>query len=374
MTVVPDSTVLEAVAARERDIREISDFILEHPELSHEEHRTSKELGDRLEAAGYRVERGAGALPTAFRAELSTGRPGGTVGLLAVYDAAPAHRTSDGETVATHSCGHSAQSAGVVGAALALADLGDALTGTVVVVGCPADEIHAPATQRLGSGKALTAARGVWHDMDAALYIHPEFLDAVWTESLWMRRETAIVSGARTLRNDVEPEPFAAFRRLAPLLESLDRGRVMVETVVLDGDVEEGSGLSLRAQFLVFARSEEDIDLLLEPVREALPDARWERGNAIEAIRPDARVSAAVRDALDAAGRPVREDLPPLPFATDFGNVTRVVPAALIGVGRPEGWAFHTEAGEPQFAGPEGVAMAQSIAQVLALAGSRLTV
>ncbi|BDZ47200.1 M20/M25/M40 family metallo-hydrolase [Naasia aerilata] len=373
MSSASDRDVLNAVAAREPDIRAVSEFVLAHPELSHEEHETSRELADRLEAAGYRVDRGVGEMPTAFRAELDTGRPGGTVGLIAVYDAAPAHRTSDGATVATHSCGHSAQSAGVLGAALALADLRESLTGTVVVVGCPADEIHAPATQRLGSGKALTAARGVWQGVDAALYAHPEFLDAVWTESLWMRRETAVVAGTRTLRNDVEPAPFAAFRRLAPLLETLDRSHVMVETVVLDGDVEEGSGLSLRAQFLVFASAEEEIDVYLRPVREALPDAVWERGNAIEAIRPDARVAAAVKDALAAAGRPVQDDLPPLPFATDFGNVTGVVPAALLGVGRPEGWAFHREGGEQQFAGPEGLAMARSIAEVLALSGLRLT-
>ena len=373
MSTVPDTAVLDAVAGREGDIGKISAFVLAHPELGHEEHATSAELASRLEAAGYRVERGVGDLPTAFRAELATGRPGGTVGLLAVYDAVPAHRTSDGATVPTHSCGHTAQSAGVLGAALALADLRDSLTGTVVVVGCPADEIHAPGTQRLGSGKALTAARGVWQGVDAALYVHPEFLDAVWSESLWMRRETAVVAGGRTLRNDIEPEPYAAFRRLGELLRTLDRTRVMVETVVLDGDVEEGSGLSLRAQFLVFASTEQEIDALLEPVRQALPGAEWQRGNAIEAIRPDARVTEAVRDALGAAGRPVRSDVPPLPFATDFGNVTRVVPAALIGVGRPEGWAFHTDRGEPQFAGPEGAAMARSIAQVLALSATRLT-
>ena len=188
-----------------------------------------------------------------------------------------------------------------------------------------------------------------------------------------MRGEAAVFRGGANLLNDIDPEPYAACRRLGELLSTLARARVMVETVVLDGDVEEGSGLSLRAQFLVFASTEEEIDALLEPVRKALPEAEWQRGNAIEAIRPDARVTEAVRDALAAAGRPVRSDVPPLPFATDFGNVTRVVPAALIGVGRPEGWAFHTDRGEPQFAGPEGAAMARSIAEVLALSATRLT-
>jgi hypothetical protein len=39
-----------------------------------------------------------------------------------------------------------------------------------------------------------------------------------------------------------------------------------------------------------------------------------------------------------------------LPFGTDFGNVSQRVPAALIGIGRPGGWAFHTDGGAEQFA------------------------
>ncbi|RKS93002.1 metal-dependent amidase/aminoacylase/carboxypeptidase family protein [Microbacterium sp. AG790] len=368
-----DTPVLAALRAREDDIRRISDFLLAHPELSHEETETSRFLVGVLEDAGFRVDTGVAGLSTAFRAELATGRPGGTVGFAAVYDAAPAHRTDDGSTVATHSCGHSAQAAGVVGAALALADVREQLTGTVVVVGCPADEIHAPRTQLLGSGKALTAAGGVWTGVDAALYAHPEFLDAVWTRTLWMRRETAIVEGTRTLLDDADCAPLSAARRLLQALDALPRANVMLETLVIDGDVEEGSGLSLRAQVLLFSSTRDGLDDLHSPLRAALPEARWERGNEIDAIVPDPHVSDVVRDAFAAAGRPILDDTPPLPFATDFGAVTRVVPAALVGVGRPEGWAFHREGGQEQFAGPEGVQIARDIARVLALAGARLT-
>ncbi|MBN9154765.1 MAG: M20/M25/M40 family metallo-hydrolase [Microbacterium sp.] len=367
-----DERILRAVQARDADLQAISAFILAHPELAHEEVECSRFLVGVLERAGFTVETGAAGLPTAFRAELDTGTPGGTVGLAAVYDAAPAHRTWDGATVPTHSCGHSAQAAGVVTAALALADLRDELTGSVVVVGCPADEIHAPETQRRGSGKALTAAGGAWAGVDAALYPHPEFLDAVWTDTLWMRRETATVEGTRTLRDDVDPAPLTALARLTGALEGLPRANVMLETLVLDGDVEEGSGLSLRAQFLTFSQTREGLDDLLAPVRQAVPEAVWERGNEIDAIRPDQGVADVVRDAFAAAGRPVLSDTPPLPFATDFGAVTRTVPAALVGVGRPEGWSFHREGGEAQFAGPEGTQIARDIARVLALAGSRL--
>lgn len=372
MSTPNDAPVLAAVAARREAIAEIADFVLAHPELGHEEAETSAYLAGVLETAGFSVQRGVGGLPTAFRAEIKGAAPGRTVGLVAVFDAVPAHLPLEGRTEPQHSCGHSAQAAGVLGAALAFADLRDALEGSVVVIGCPADEIHAPETQRLGSGKALTAARGVWGDVDAAIYAHPEFIDAVWTRSLWMRRETAIVTGTRTLVPGAEAAPIAALRAFAALLPDLDQSQLLVETAVLDGDVEEGSGLSFRAQLLAFSQTEEGIDALLEPVRRALHGAVWERGNSIEAIQPDFAVAEVVLDAFAAAGRPVDTHVPPLPFATDFGNVTRVVPSALIGVGRPGGWAFHTSRGEPEFTGPAGREIAEDIARVLGLAVVRL--
>lgn len=63
----------------------------------------------------------------------------------------------------------------------------------------------------------------------------------------------------------------------------------------------------------------------------------------------------------------------PLPFATDFGDITRLVPAALVGIGRPEGWAFHTPEGAEQFASDDGVQAGLDVATVLALAAERLT-
>jgi len=41
-----------------------------NPELAFREHRASARLSDELEQGGFTVERGAGGLPTAFRASL----------------------------------------------------------------------------------------------------------------------------------------------------------------------------------------------------------------------------------------------------------------------------------------------------------------
>ena len=104
----------------------------------------------------------------------------------------------------------------------------------------------------------------------------------------------------------------------------------------------------------------------------ALPDATWEQDPLVCGLRPDETVRDAVRDAVLALGREFVDQPAQLPFGTDFGNVSQRVPGALIGIGRPGGWAFHTDEGAAQFAA-EGEEAVTAIARILALASARLT-
>jgi metal-dependent amidase/aminoacylase/carboxypeptidase family protein len=249
-----DADVLAAVEARRDDLVGVMQFVHDHPELGHEEQACSAFLAEQLEAAGFQVERGAGGMETAFRAVLVGSRPGRTVGLVCLYDAVPAVRP-DGRLEAVHSCGHGPIAGGVTAASLALADLRRDLPGRLVVVGCPSDEIHAPGSAAHGGGKAVSAEAGLWDDVDAALYAHPEFVDTVSLESRWMRRLRLRVSGNRSLDGAPEPPLEAAQAVLAANARD-----VMVERLELDGDVEEGTGLVLRADVLVFADDENELE------------------------------------------------------------------------------------------------------------------
>jgi metal-dependent amidase/aminoacylase/carboxypeptidase family protein len=369
---IADSELIAAVAAQRAAIAQTVAFVHAHPELAHEEHACAAHLARRLGDAGLRVEPGLAGLGTAFRAALAGGRAGRRVGIAALYDAVAAVR-EDGSIEAVHSCGHGLIAGAVIGVALALAPLREQLAGELVVVGCPADEIHAPGTAERGGGKWLTAAAGVWDDFDAVLYAHPEFIDTVWQASLWMRRDTFVVAGTRSLRDDVAQPPLEAIEALLRAAADVPRTRLMIERLALDGDVEEGTGLVLTGALLFFADDEAGLERTALEMRAVLPDAAWRAGHVVPAIRPDARVTAAVADALAAAGRGFEPDPPPLPFATDFGSISRRAPAALIGVGRPEGWAFHTDEGAAQFASTAGVDIATDMATVLALATVRLT-
>jgi metal-dependent amidase/aminoacylase/carboxypeptidase family protein len=366
-----DERFLAALAGQGAAMVAAVDFISSHPELAHDEVENCNYLADSLERAGYTVERGVAGMPTAFRAELRGAKPGRTVGVATVYDAVTTHR-SDGRIEAVHSCGHGPMSGGILATALALAAIRDDLSGGFVVVGCPADEIHSSGTRTRGSGKAVTAAAGVWGDIDVALYAHPEFIDTVWTRSLWMRRESAVISGFRSLQSGVESAPMTALHELVHVADASDPGQLMVETAILDGDVEEGVGLTLTVRFLAFSETEDGLDEILAPAHARLADALWSTSSSIAAVRPDASVTALVADAFTAAGRTMVADPPSLPFATDFGNVSQLVPAALVGVGRPEGWGFHRDRGIEEFAGEDGKQLAESIGRVVGLAALRL--
>jgi metal-dependent amidase/aminoacylase/carboxypeptidase family protein len=363
--VIAAGDVLAAVEVRAPLVGEVMRFIHAHPELGHEERECSRFLCETLAGSGFEVERGVGGLETAFRAVLRGGRSGRSVGLVCLYDAVPTLR-EDGRVEPVHSCGHGPISGGVVAAAAALADLREELAGSIVVMGCPADEIHAPGTMAHGGGKALTAEAGLWDGVEVALYAHPEFIDTVSLQSLWMRRDRVSVFGSRSL-SGAEQTPLLAARAA---IEAEVPGKVMLERLVLDGDVEEGTALGVECTFLIWGLSQDEVVDRAAGLRARIP-GRWQEGRMYEGVRPDQSVTTAVAEAFRAIGRDFVSDPPPLPFATDFGNVSRRVPGALIGVGREGGWAFHTDKGAEQFASPDGEAAGVTIARVLAVAAAR---
>src|SRR5262249_54814338 len=159
-------------------------------------------------------------------------------------------------------------------------------------------EIHAPGTAERGGGKSLSAEAGLWDSADAALYAHPEFIDTVSLRSRWMRRERLRVSGSRSLSGDPEP-PLQA----GPALLQADAPDVMIERLRLDGDVEEGTGLVVRADVLVFADSAEGLEDRCETLRASVPEGTWVSGRTVEGVRPDDTVTAAVAEAIRATGR-----------------------------------------------------------------------
>lgn len=113
-----------------------------HPELSFQEHRTAARLAGRLRAAGYEVTEGVAR--TGVVGVLANG-DGPVVWLRADMDALPVREATGLDHASTvdgvmHACGHDLHVTWLVGAAEALAAARETWSGTLVVVGQPAEE------------------------------------------------------------------------------------------------------------------------------------------------------------------------------------------------------------------------------------------
>ena len=135
-------------------LRELSHEIHSHPELAYQERRAVEAIGKLLENEGHAVERGIGALETAFRARV--GPPGPAVALLAEYDALPD---------VGHGCGHNLIAISNVGAFLVAAAEAPKLEVGVELIGTPAEEN--------GGGKIDLIDAGVFKGSIAVLSSHP---------------------------------------------------------------------------------------------------------------------------------------------------------------------------------------------------------
>ncbi len=152
---------LDAIDAHTDELRDVSQFIHDHPEIALQEVQSSAAAADALEKFGFEVERGIAGLPTAFRATAGSD-DGPHIAFLAEYDALPG---------VGHGCGHnliclSALAAGI-GAKVAV----EGLPARITVFGTPAEEAV--------GGKVIMKNAGVFEDVDAAMGAHPSDSEGV---------------------------------------------------------------------------------------------------------------------------------------------------------------------------------------------------
>ncbi len=137
------------------ELKQLSDAILENPELGYEEHFSSKAHKDLLEKHGFRVEMPYLDMDTAFKATYDTGKEGPTIAYLSEYDALPG---------IGHGCAHNLLGTTSTGAGIVLRYLED-FKGKIIVFGTPAEETS--------GGKVDMVNQGAFSDVDAALMAHP---------------------------------------------------------------------------------------------------------------------------------------------------------------------------------------------------------
>lgn len=175
--------VLEAIDARRDEIVGTGEAIMDAPELGFKEEKTANRVQGIFDELGLPHEDNLAL--TGIKAVLRGGKPGPTVALMGELDAlqVPDHPRADAETGAAHACGHNAQIAGLMGAAMGLSASGVAekLAGNVVFFAVPAEE-YVEIDYRLGlvrkgktsflTGKQELIHLGEFDDIDMAVMIH----------------------------------------------------------------------------------------------------------------------------------------------------------------------------------------------------------
>jgi amidohydrolase len=176
-------TVCEAIDRRADTIIELGEAILRHPETGFNEVKTAALVAERMVGLGLAPR--TGLAMTGVKGRLAGRAPGPRLALIGELDSlrTSEHPLADPVTGAAHSCGHNAQIAGMLGAAMGLSEAGAArhLSGEIIFFAVPAEEFI-DVEERAGRvakheiefmlGKPELLAKGHFDDVDMAMMIH----------------------------------------------------------------------------------------------------------------------------------------------------------------------------------------------------------
>ena len=304
------------------------------PEPAFEEEHAATWLAEALDGAGFTVERGVCALPTAVRARAGNGPL--HIALCAEYDCLPG---------IGHACGHNMIAAMAFGAAVAAARVADDVGLTVSVVGTPAEE--------RGGGKILLLERGAFTGVHAVLMVHPAPVDAVDPPTLAWAQFDVRYTGKAAHASAFPDQGINAADALTiaqtaiGLLRQHLRANDRVHGIVTDGgDAPNVVPAHAAADYIVRAGSLEELGDVREKVLRCFEAGALATGATLEVVpsgppyatvRHDADIAAVYRRNAEALGR-FFPDVGPLlaraAASTDMGNVSQALPSIhpIIGI------------------------------------------
>jgi amidohydrolase len=181
--------VCEAIDHHAEAIIGLGEAILRHPETGFNEAKTAALVIDQMTALGLAPRTGLAL--TGVKSRLVGRAPGPRLALIGELDSlrTSEHPLADPVTGAAHSCGHNAQIAGILGAAMGLVGgkAADHLAGEIVFFAVPAEEFIdvEERTVRVAKGeiefmlgKPELVAKGHFDDVDMAMMVHTGSRDA----------------------------------------------------------------------------------------------------------------------------------------------------------------------------------------------------
>jgi len=364
-------SVIKAVEAHRRQLRDLSLKIHANPELGFKEVKASALLTDYLEANGFAIERGICELATAFRGSYGKGKP--AIAILAEYDALPQ---------LGHACGHNLIAGAAVGAAIASKAAIDQYGGSVLVIGTPAEEFY--------GGKVVMAERGAFNNIDVAMMVHPGAHDSATTQALaCITLEVEFFGKAA----HAATRPEAGINALEAMLLSfaainalrqhvLDKARI--HGIITDGgEAPNVVPTHSAGSFLVRAEDNAYLDELKEKVLDCFVGAAAATGARLEyhwgqtvyaPLRNNLTLAELFRQNINYLGRDMPLYGASRVGSTDMGNVSQIVPGIhpTIAVA-PEEVVIHSPEFAEAAASDAGIKGMLDAAKALAMTVADLT-
>lgn len=179
-----EKKIVERIEKNRKEIVEFARDIYAHGELGYKEFRTAEKFNCFMKGLQLPVQEKLAI--TGAKACLNTEKKENiSLALIGELDALriPEHKYANKETQAAHSCGHHAQLAGVIGAAIALTDsqVKEKLDGQVIFFSTPAEEygeiefknkLRAEGKIKYGGGKCELIRQGAFDDIDLSIAHH----------------------------------------------------------------------------------------------------------------------------------------------------------------------------------------------------------
>ena len=264
-------TILDYIENNKRHYIEMSHQIHQRPELGNEEIFASRTLIEHLKKEGFEIETDIAGHATGFIARFESTKPGPTIGYLAEYDALPG---------LGHACGHNIIGTASTLAGVALSKIIDQIGGTVIVLGCPAEEGGVN-----GSAKASYVKAGIIDELDVALMVHPgnetyKTIDTLAVDVLDIKfygKSTHASENADEARNALDAM-ISYFNGVAQLRQHIKRSE-RVHGVILDG----GQAANIipdytHARFYTRATTRKSLDQLTDRVGQIAKGAAIQTG------------------------------------------------------------------------------------------------
>ncbi len=318
------SQIVAEVDRHRQQLVDLSLRIHSHPEIALQEVQASQWLAESLEAAGFGVQRDAGGLPTAFKAIYGKGKP--VIAFFAEYDALPG---------LGHACGHNIICTSALGAGIAAKLAVDALGGSVVVMGTPAEESV--------GGKVIMAECGVFSDLDVALLVHPGSQDRIGMEALAMVEVTVDFYG-KAAHASARPHDglnaldamILSYNAINALRQHMKDSSRIHGIITKGGDAPNIVPDHTSARFYIRATSDSYLDELKERVVDCFRAGATATGTRLEyswtgsryaALHNNKVLAGVFASNMASLGRePTPQDPEEGLGSTDMGNVSALVP------------------------------------------------